>query len=401
MRGRDYFPIKKVISINLLFVLATILFGCQNDSNNTEKEQNINYSQISITNNSDNYFSIEDSETKNITDIPVEENSIAFEGSSDFTYPSDINFVPTFLNDDNILFGEADESINRSKLFLASYDLNTGDFHKLKDIDLKSDYSAIGIITANKDYVIYEENNQKVNTSIYYLYDLNNKEYSKIYTIDGIPQLHYTEASFCNDGIMFNFYSTEGYKNKFLNINTKKVIDIENENCGYPVFYKGFWYYIIIDNQNSITQLIKFDMDNLTKEVIYQTDTTDNYLSGIYCNEDRLFLMIQSSNTKKCYEVNIDEKNINYIFESDWIESVLLNKKYMTWLGSNTLENRNRPQYYLFNLDNYNQEINEDGKIFLSNNGIVRIKYKKSDAEITKGTIYTNENSSISLKAND
>lgn len=70
----------------------------------------------------------------------------------------------------------------------------------------------------------------------------------------------------------------------------------------------------------------------------------------------------------------------------------------MSWSGTNTIENRIRPQIYLLDLDSEIQYLYSDNILLLVNNGIAWVDLKKSYNEVGKGQIFINENSQLAYK---
>lgn len=400
MLGRSK-PIKKAISLTLAIILTFNLSGCQNDSALKDvKLSSETYNDIIVEPNKTYRLELVGNNSKQFSALPKVPINDIFSSSKHFSYPDYINFIPTYLSEDNILYGEGDESENRSKLFLGSYNLDNGKFSKLAYLKAQSEYASIGIITASKSLIVYEESDQGNNISQYYIYDIKNRKTKKLYSISNIPALHYTQAFIATDGIMFNLYNpdTTGYINMFYCFDSDTLIEVERENCGFPIIYNNLWYYVKIDNKNATTQLIEFDLKNRNKKILYETVNQNEYISGLYSNGKKIFITFQKGQNTCFYEINFKTNKINYLFESEWIESIILNDKYVSWLGSNTLPERNRPQYYLYEIDTSIIFQNNGGPIFLSHNGIVWIEYKKDDKEIKKGEIYNNDNTSIVFK---
>lgn len=199
---------------------------------------------------------------------------------------------------------------------------------------------------------------------------------------------------------MFNFYNPENekYTNQFYSFQDEDFTTIENDNCGFPIECNGLWYYTKIDNQNLVTQLIEFDLSNQNKTILYETKNGDNYISGLYSNGTEILITINKGNSICLGQVDLEKRQIEYLLESDWIESVQVNEDYISWLGSNTLSDRIRPQYYLYDIEKEILYQNDGGAIFLADDSMVWVEYKKKDSEIKKGEIYQNKNTDIVLK---
>jgi len=381
----------------LAIVLTFGLFGCQNES---MKENNNNYVNIKIEDNDKEYFSIEKKQSINLSALDTQSLDSLGSSTTDYVYPENIDFIPLLLSSDNILYGEADPTGKRTELYLAAYNLSTRNFEKVCNMKTKSKYTSIGVLDANKKYIVFEESDQENNVSNYYLFDLFSRKREVLHTVKDIPALHYSQAKISDNGIMLNIYDskTKKYVNKFYDFHERKIKAIENENCGYPVYVNNTWYYLVVNNEKHITQLIKFDYSKMTKKVVYETTENTRYISGLFSDGNNIMLTINNNNITESYKVELLKKRIVYLFESEWIESISINKNFITWLGNATIKDRIRPQYYLVNLDNMVNYINDGGSIFLSTSGIVWINYKMPDKDILKGEVYKNINTSISLK---
>ncbi len=400
----------RLCSLNLGIILTLTLCGCQEDLSLSSDSLPSNNSQSTNISQSTN-METSSSEIKTLSEAIVAPPSTLdygqvpisdlFVDSKRYEYPYDTRFIPTYLSENNVLYGEGDASSDRTALFLASYDLNDGEFKKIADMNSQSEQASIGIISADKDLVIYEESDQSNNTSRYYLYDLKNNSVKEIYSIANIPALHYTQAVISSNGIMFNFYNPENgfYTNQFYSFQDENFTVVENDNCGFPIECNGLWYYLKIDNQNLVTQLIELDLSTRNKTVLYETNNGDNYISGLYSNGTEMFITVNKGNEIYLGRVDLENCQIEYLIESDWIESVQVNEDYISWLGSNTLSDRVRPQYYLYDINKGVLYQNDGGPIFLADNSMVWVEYKKKDSEINKGEIYQNENTDLVLKS--
>lgn len=396
MRGKRF--IRKINKSFLAIILTAYLLGCKSDTpimNESKLLEGNSYINHEIEH--EVYFTINKTSSKIVLDLLNESIEKLFVSQKALEFSENYSFIPLLLSEDNILYGEGDESSDRSKLFLGAYNLENGEFEKLFPIKTDSKYASIGVIVASNEYVVYEESDQENNISYYYLYDKNIDDVSLLYSISNIPVLHYTQVYVADDGIMFNFYDSDTtfYKNVFYTFDNKSLSIIENENCGFPVKFNDLWYYIRINNDQKITQLIEFDMKALTKKVVYETLNQDQYLIGVYSNQKNVYVLIRENQTNCLYKIDFDNHKFDYLFESEWIESVAINNSYISWLGTNTIANRIRPQYHLYDLKKNCIYRNNGGPVYLSENGIAWIKYKKNDAEIKKGELYNNKNTQI------
>ena len=162
---------KRLSSLSLGIILTLALCGCQDNlSLSSENLSSKNSQNTNIETSSSEIKTLSEAivvppSTLDYDQVPI---SGLFVDSKRYEYPNDTKFIPTYLSEDNVLYGEGDASSDRTALFLASYDLNDGEFKKIADMNSQSEQASIGIISADKDLVIYEESDQSNNTSRYY-----------------------------------------------------------------------------------------------------------------------------------------------------------------------------------------------------------------------------------------
>ena len=159
---------KKLGSLNLGIILALALCGCQDNYSLSSENLYPKTSQNINTETSHSKSKVL-SEAKADPPLTLDYDQVPIDGlfidSKRYEYPHNTDFIPTYLSENNILYGEGDESSNRTALFLAAYNLNSGEFMKIADIKSQSEQASIGIVAANKDLVIYEESDQSNNGS--------------------------------------------------------------------------------------------------------------------------------------------------------------------------------------------------------------------------------------------
>ncbi|PXX80950.1 hypothetical protein [Dielma fastidiosa] len=353
-------------------------------------------------NDVNNYFGIVETTQKQILDFETVDSEALLNDFVTLEWPADVYFSPLYLSDDGVVYGEADRSENRSALFLASYNCNTGEFKELKNMDGDSIYASFKILIVYENNLIFEEYNQANGIAYYYMYDLDTDMYKVIKQSENVPP-HYNIADMDKNGLMFNWYddlSTED--NKYIityysfAINEFEVV--EEENSGHPVYHKNKWYYLREDKENMITQLIQYDMRTKAKTIIYETTGLENCMMGLYGDENNLILMMNNNSLTKVYEIDVEKDKIFYYFESEWIEAVNIKNGIMTWSGTKTIENRSRPQNYLLDLNTDIHYLFADSDLLLSNTGIAWIDLKKPDNEIAKGQLSINENSQLAYQ---
>ena len=371
----------KLKKSNLLLsfiIVTTLISGCSNNLGNQENLSNDN-----------------SSEEKNIATKFTEFSDIFSEYES-FSFPDNVNFTPTYLSDDAVVFGEFHDLDSRTNIGIAKYNLRTKEFDILSESESKSNFLTIIIIMANGEFVVYEEFDQELMVSKYYLYYFNAKKKELIYEINEVAPIHYTQAIQSEDNIIMNVYNSNNqtYNNIKFDTISKKNEMIEEQNCGFPILFKDKLYYVLIDNQKFETKIIEYDIEKSSKNELMSIKGQDKYISGLYTNENDMFVSIDSSSTKM-YTYDVENNKLTYFFESEWMETPSFENKYLTWLGGSKDPTQGRPQYYLFDIKkNLNIEYN-DSIILLSKSGMMWVKFKVDSNSIPKGNIFNPQYSEI------
>lgn len=392
---------KKMTSLTLFIAFVLLLSGCSMkelpQEIDTGTQFNFDVETLKESNIKENYYELIPASTRSIHDFESLSMDDAFNEYQSIHYPENVNFTPTALNENAILFGEAYDLDDITKKYLASYDLNTKEFRTLKEIRPESEQVVIGLVNVNTDMVIFQEYDYTQATAQYYLYDLITNTTKELHQIKEVGAIHYTDATFYNEFILLNFSDPQNncYKTMVYSLLDESMSIIEEENSGSPVIYGDLCYYIRIDNEHTKTQLIAFDMRKNTKEVLYETNTADEFLFGLNANDEHFYLFMMNQGITQCYSVDTENREFHYKFEGSWIESVQLKNHSMSWLGEPTLEHRIKAQYYLMYIEQEIQIIHDGGPILLSDNGFVWIEYLKEEDDIVKGETYRNENSEI------
>lgn len=410
MFGKIPILTKKLFSLIVLSILVFSAIGCQHNQNTQFTERidealAFNYDEESLVtiNDTNAYFELKMDTTKTVHDFESIKTDELLSNSESYMFPKEFEFKPNGLNDNGILFGEAVRLSDSSDRYLASFDLVANDFKLLKNVENKENYIVIGIVNVSNDYVIFQEYDYTLATAYYYLYDLNHETVKEFYRIENLNALHYNTAFFSKDFILLNLADPETltYQSMYYSVQDGKIVKFEQESSKAPIFYKGICYYIRIDNENAKTQLVAFDFVKNTKEVLYETTDNDVFMTGLYTNNEQLYMLLYNKDVYQFYEVDIDKRTLSYYFEGNWIESVNFKNNYLTWLGDSYTEGRNRSQYYLFDVKQNINYLHEQASIRLSTTGIAWVQYLRPENEIGKGQTFINGNSEIRYKIFD
>lgn len=383
--------------LGCVFVLVIGLSGCQKEViSDLPNDTEIIGTDSNYVND---YFELVEGGIKTTSDFVSVSSDDLLNVNLVHNWPEGIYFTPLYLSEAGVVYGEADASNNRSELYLASYDMNKGEFKEIKRIDSDSLYASIKVILVTDEFILFEEYDQAIGVAQYYYYDLKNDTYEDFHRIENIPP-HTTDAVLTEDGIMLNMYdeTLQHYVITFYSFDTKEFNIIEDKNSGYPVYYKNQWYYLRVDNETFITQLVAYETETKSKKVIYETEGQNMFMFGLYGDENNLLLVMENDSIEKVYKVDIENKKIGYFFEDEWIESIVIKNGLMSWTGTTTIENRIRPQIYLLDLDSEMQYLYTDNILLLANHGIAWVDLNKSDIEVGKGQIFINESSQLAYK---
>ena len=374
---------KKELFIVLLSLI--MLCGCHkiNDVVNTTEEDNLTISEII--------------DEKLLNEFNKESIDSLLNYSKTIAYPNNVYFVPSYYDDENRIIGEC--SLDDAKdVFLAIYDLNDLSFNKVKKVDGTVGYSSVRVIYSDKDILIFEELDQKKQTSNIYLYKYVSKDLSNIRSAEGIPPITYAQCCYVNESVILNLYNpaTNHYTNYLYTFNNDKIEALDESNCGYPVFVDNKLYYISINNEDCITKLIEYDFDEKKKKILYEISDEKSYISGLYSDGNKTYLTIFSDSKNNWFLLDLNNHRLEYEFTTEYTESIQFENGYLTWAGPTELEDRVRLEYFLFDTNNQIAYTNNNGMILLSNNGMICVTYKKEDKDIPKGGMYLNENTYLS-----
>lgn len=402
----DTFGSRSWILALLIFCFCVSILGCSSkDGANLASEESVKVSSdvlmqeasnLPIQVKPENFFKIKKEHELTLNDVNEDEIKSLFTNATESPYPEGYYFMPTQLHHRKI-YGQANELADGFCATLACLDLDTADFDVIK-IGGPSTTNSFGVLGIRGKYLVFYEINHVDAYVTYYVYNSEISEVKEVYKINNIPSLLYSDATLVEEGVMFNILdpNSENYQNKFYSFNTGEITDIEDQNCGFPVYLNENWFYLIIDNFNQKTKLIEYYPKGKMKVVRYELQGVP-FMSGIYNDGKDLFLTISNLGRTELYLIDLIENEIKYLVEIGIAENLRVCNGYLTWTGEPRFEDRVRLQYYLLDLKTLTHYKNNNGEIFLDEFGMAFVEYKKSDAEIEKYKVYTNENTCIKL----
>ncbi len=373
----------KFFKLFIIFALAISLISC-----NKKELSNINNEPA--INNSTDYVTIS-STNKTYDKINIQEK---FKNSKDYTYPSNYTFIPSILKE-NKLIGEADEFENQGIKHLGIYDLNTEKIEIIKQIDDTSADKSLIILDFKNNNILFEEFDYEKRESKFYFGNIQDKNFKLLENKTNVPQIHQSQGIIYEQNVILSLYNekTNNYELNYYDIKKDTKQNIEKLNTGFPVIVEKTLYYLTIANDKKITQLISYDITTNSKKVIFETKDEKMYLSGLASNSKKLALSMQYEEKAELYI--LENKKLEKIYETTWIESLNFKGNFLTWLGDATIPERKRMQYFALDINNNQELINDGGPIILADDGIVWIEYIKPEAEIPKGESMTNQYSKI------
>lgn len=305
------------------------------------------------------------------------------------SYPPGKNFVATGLNDDGIAFGESYDEGNESQNYLASLNLKTNNFTKIKVAEKTSDIVSFIINYVDNDYLIFEEFDQINQNSIYYLWDIRKQGLITLMDSRHVTPVHQTQVTRKDSLFYISYYIDDSqYQLEVFDISDGSHHVIEKNNSGSPVIYRENLNYLVIDNQNLITQVVRYDLKSNRKTSLEETKG-DDYYSGLISNGSDLLYLLTDSYGKTSF---LDSNKEN-LFSTSNVENPSYKNSFVTYMGERRGEERVKSQYYLLDMKNKINYLYDGGPILISNKGILWIDFKKPDNEIPKGGIYRPENS--------
>lgn len=307
----------------------------------------------------------------------------------DIPYIKDVYFSPTYLSDNEEIIGEG-KNIKTKEKFLFSIDIKNQQIKKLIKMSKSSEFTSFIIHFVYGDNIIFEEFDQLNQTATYFDLNMKTNKIKQIYYIDHVTPIHYTQLSKNNDKIIFNLYDSRSgvYKMYMYHTKTNKMKMIEERNSSHPVFINQELYYIVIDNENSITKIIKNDLKGSLKE-IDSLESKEKFFFGIYADNNTAIKLVYDQDIIKVLDLY---KNIP-LYKSTWMETINYKNGYISFLGDKLNQSRVKPQYFLIDTKNKINYKDEDGMILMSKSGVLWIKFKKPEGKIEKGKVFSDENS--------
>ena len=346
-------------------------------------------------------FTITDDQPITLESIDKKDITELMSDSESYTYLDDIDFQGCF-NDDQAYYGYAIDKVTsiQSVMYL---DFSTGNYEMIyKASDANATISLLGLKNNNFVYQIFNDGNLTIR-----LYNTKTKEDKEIINSEGSSMNIDSTVDILENELYFSMYDKETdhyiiYHYDIKDDLLEKMISKENRNCANPVVIDKSLYYLSVNNSELSVEFVEYNMESKQEKVLYETKQTEEnkglYINALYKQGNQIYLQTLSSEKAIMYEVDLQNKQLKPIIESDSFDMFRMNDQYMTWGAASTSPNRVRRQYYLYDYKNNINYANPDGYISLGNQKIVRIKYLKEDEAIPKGEVNSNENTIIQVE---
>lgn len=329
--------------------------------------------------------------SRKLTDLEKQPIQTIMEQAKSFTYP-DEPFVPLLLLDNQLLLGELTRN---DGAVIAALNLTTGEYFDLIVLEKSDETRFTKLVAGNSQYLLYAHywvNQEKLT---YYLYDFASSSIQKIHHVNDVPNLHYSSAVFLNNDLFFMSFhgKSEPYNIFHYDINSQRLTTISNKHAIFPVTIGNDLFYLRVDYQNHITKIIQKTGESNT--VWLQEQGRDLFLSGLASN-NQISVLTRTNNDKvELFTFDPDNRQVQYLFDTLAVENLVVGPQMISWTGAQTVPNRTRLQYHLFDYQNDIFYENNGGSVFLNNDSLVWIEYLKEEKDIMKGEVFRNENSRI------
>lgn len=262
------------------------------------------------------------------------------------SYSNNFYFVPTFLGNDQFVYGYSLDEQNQ-KSSLIALDTTNNHYSLIKSIDFKDAPVTFGTYYADESYVVFNEYHYAEQESKYFLWSKQDDHYLEILNIPNVPPLHFTEINrWKNTLIIITSDAAGNYPIIHYNMDSKQSTIIESNNSGFPVVIDHNLYYLLLDNEQIKTSLMSYHLISLEKRVLSETIGKDNaFYSGLYLFDNRLLTVKQTEKRMTFYEgyPPSDKELLHF----EYAAKHFCHQDFLAFLGNNRTSQDGRLQYYL------------------------------------------------------
>lgn len=194
-----------------------------------------------------------------------------------------------------------------------------------KKVLFQKDIYQKNISTFIKNYYVVADYNEEYEFHDFYLIDIQSGDQSKLTSNKAISMYSYINGVVDNSIYLFDTSSKKQYE---INIKTKTVIEVGNENTGIKYYNNGIWE--TKNAYDAVNQLLYFNYytidSNLNGQTYSKIDKYGNEKSGYY------YLYQATSSGYQVYRANVQNtSNILYLFTTSDIQNVVYLDDYVIY----------------------------------------------------------------------
>ncbi|NMM95198.1 C39 family peptidase [Bifidobacterium oedipodis] len=370
------------------------------------------YADIALNDDPTQRFTDISGTVPQLSDLPQTTFDEAFPKNQTLPYPEGMYFTPLRLAANGTLIGETRYGTSRldtqpGKLALGAYDLTTGAFSTFAERNDADSHESYAVPAANTEHVLFESST--MSTSSYALADLSTSKHRTLLTSERMPT-HLTGAAFDGNGVMLNRFDPDvnQYVLEYHGFDGSVTL-VERNNCSKAINVGSLWYYVLLDREAHTSSLVALDASARTKTVVYQIDSELQYLGQPEAAGDSLFVAQYALTAQddggnasvrevRLLRVDTTERTVMTLLSTDSMEPTLqANERFVVWSGASIVSNRTRLQTIMLDTATMTVLSQDNGGVFLADDTLAWVRYRKSDADINKGEVYTDANTEIKV----
>lgn len=331
---------------------------------------------------------VDTDKVKKIDTFKTENADVLLQGSKELPHSDNVSFTPLALNDQGDVFGESIMSDGTVSL----YKLNV-DTEKYQKLFQAEKGETIGVSGATNDYVLFSVVNQG-NVAMNYCMNLHTLKNNVLTGSSPDGESAIMGVAFQGDFAYFSKFNINAPLIKYDMKHHKQEI-IDKEKVADPIVYQEALYYIkqYYKDDNLSTEIIQYNINTKKKHILAQGNEKDGNFSNLTTDGTSLIVnMHKGQAIDYFYKIVTSPVKLIPYFKGE-ISSFKGYNGYFTWMGSQENDEQVHKPYTLFDskkniVYKYNGSL-----IYVSNKGVLWVKYTKKENEIPKGEIFTKDNS--------
>lgn len=283
------------------------------------------------------------------------------------------------------------------------FDSRTQTFERIEQLDFENKETSYYLAGINDTYILVGRaipvDSGYVNTVL--AYDFTSQQVQTIAEyLTFFPD--HAIGTFADSSLYLNYRDGESYKTfRYAEpLNTESSVVVFPENSGSPVEMDGNLYCIEMEQESQTTTLWKMDLNGDNKQEILSSQAADGWFSNLLKWKNWLVLTRASADgsATEILKVNPDLKDYEVIETVDgFIDSPQIGLDLMIWWNPWDLGERIHTKYSVFDLKTSSYIEYRESILFVSDYGIVWVKFTKNESDIPKGMIFEPDNSEIML----